>query len=199
MTVNRNHDLRILVSLDGTQSGGNPTLRLEGRIVYLDDGDALTPLSSDRGPLADLAGFADLMVSGHMSPYNGRVSFTDFLGLDEVHYGQVFSADLRDLGTMTRTLRTVTRRLAKLTERRGNPRDAADSLDRFAISIGAHPTEPFLIQRKPFTSEPETTHSLRTILETTKRDWVRVNCLWDEGEYPESFQRAGVEDTVASF
>lgn len=143
MTDSERADVRLSCKLETDHGYGmDRTLRFRADVVYMsaDDGK----VRSFSGSYADESALADLGVSAQSTTSN---SYSDaggtFYGYG-ADYLSPYRVDQARAEMMVKTLRSVTRKLEKLSSQLGEARDLAAYLPRFAIAIGATGPAPFL-------------------------------------------------------
>jgi hypothetical protein len=107
-----------------------------------DNSGLRSPCTWDRAPLA---GLAELQIRAQRTPDEDKWYGFDF------EYRDVFRADLKRAEVMVKQLRSVNRKLDKLTERFGYANNLADYCARCAAVIGVTSRSPFGIWSKELT------------------------------------------------
>lgn len=165
------HDLRIIVKAERPQYDREYVI-FRANVCYVNQSTEHTshPIGAILNPTR---GWSDQGM-GHLADLTIRAQRTNndaegrFYGFD-LGYDQPHRVELRDLETMTKGLRAITRKMDKLAERFGRPTDLHAFLVHAADAIGCTDSQPFgEYRREPW----PTGHNYRWGDAETLRYWL---------------------------
>lgn len=137
-------NLRVMVTLSTTGSRGSkwdtPYLKLEAGVVTVDENGQIRNPST----YGDEQGYQELSLTAQANLDDKGPEADGKLYAFTAGYRGFMILDQRQLDAMSKVLRSVNRKMARATERRGHTTDPVEHLVRFADALGIKADRPFV-------------------------------------------------------